>query len=43
MKQSSNFSSSSDDELTFVKAYQVAKEIKEAARVAKEMVYGTAF
>ena len=29
-----------DDELTFVKAYQVAQE-REAARVAKETVYGT--
>ena len=30
-----------DDELTFLKAYQVAQEIEEAARVAKETVYGT--
>ena len=30
-----------DDELTFLKAYKVAQEVEEAARVAKETVYGT--
>ena len=30
-----------DDELTLVKAYQIAQETEEAAKVAKEMVYGT--
>ena len=29
-----------DDELTFLKAFQVAQEIEEAASVAKETVYG---
>ena len=29
-----------DDELTFFKAYQIAQEIEEAARVSKETVYG---
>ena len=32
-----------DDELTFIKTYQVDQETKHAARVAKETVYGTAF
>ena len=30
-----------DDEHTFLKAYQVAQEKEEAARVVKETVYGT--
>ena len=30
----------SDDELTFTKSLQVTQETEEAARVAKEMVYG---
>ena len=30
-----------DDELRFGKAFQVAQETEEAARLAKEMVYGT--